>query len=629
MLKNRIVVAPMGCPKAITPSSTNYGGLSLYDKSLGGSGIVNVNGYEISNMAKTASPFDKYARDATREVLSLARSTGAIASIELSFHAIPLYGSDMKKGLPGPSDGWHFMDCPMYEMDKEELEATKQAVVKEALAARNFGFDMVMLHFGHDSLCSLFLSPVWNVRTDEYGGSLENRCRYPREVLEAVRAAVGKNFPIMVRVSRQLMVPETFSEDDMLYFLKSVEDTIDIANISCGMDCYGGTIDKYTANSYSATPIFIPRMYSLDFCERVKKGTKLIVCIVGGVNDPLKADEAIREGKTDLVMLGRQLIADPYWPNKAKEGKDDDIVPCIRCLNCYHISTEHANVQCSVNPRFRREHRVPLKLEKTEEKKKVVIVGGGPAGMKAALTADQRGHEVILLEKSDRLGGQLKLADYGDYKEDLKKYRDYLIHQVLDKSNVEIRFNITADKEYLEKLKPDYLIIAIGGDFITPRIKGVEYARQATSIYHCFDEVKGDVVIVGGGAIGCETALDLCNLGHKVTIVEMADALAGKSSWLYRHGLYNTIRNMDNPPEALLKTAVREIREDGVLVEADGEEKFIKADTVLLSVGMYPKKEEAFTFYGITPDTALVGDCHHIGQVVDATNDAYFLAANI
>ena len=521
------------------------------------------------------------------------------------------------------------MNCPMYEMSKKEMQATIEGLAKEAVEAKRFGFDMIMLHFGHDSLCSMFLSPVWNMRTDEYGGSIENRSRFPKEAVQAVRKAVGKDFPIMMRISRQLMVEESYDEDDMIFFLQSIEDDIDVVNVSCGMDCYGGTIDRYTANSYSATPIFIPRMYSLDFCRRVKEETKLIVCLVGGVNDPAAADQAIKEGKTDLVMLGRQLIADPYWPKKAREGKEDDIVPCIRCLNCYHISTEHANVQCSVNPRFRRENRVPLKLSKTEDPKTVVVIGGGPAGMKAALTADQKGHKVILIEKSDHLGGKLEYADYGDYKEDLKKYRDYLIHQIRNKSGVEIRLNTPADKKLIEGLKPDHLIIAIGGEFITPKIDGVENAVQATSIYDHFDQVKGDAIIVGGGAIGCETALDLCNRGHKVTIVEMDDALAKKSTWLYRLGLYNAIKDMKNKPEVLLKTAVKAIRNNGVVIEKDGVESFVETDHVLLSVGMYPKKEEAFSLYGITPETVMVGDCHHIGQVVDATNDAYSIAANI
>lgn len=616
MLKNRIIAAPMGIiPSHKIISSTNYGNMSAFDKALGGTAVVHISG-GIGEAEQ--SVFAKYNRDVTREQISVIRQAGARCALELGLFS-PI-NSDHT--VFGPIAGVRFDGWKMKMMSEEDMEAIIKSCATAICQARDFGFDLVTFHFAHDSLCSQFLAPGFNKRTDEYGGSLENRIRFPLEAIRRIRQAAGPDFPIQMRVSRHLIVPESFDSEDMLFFVQKAAPYVDMVNVSCGMDCY------YEANPHSATSVFEPHLYNVDFAARIKETCDVLVSAVGAIMTPEEMEEVIASGKVDAVMVGRQLVADPFFPKKAQEGREEDIVPCLRCLYCYHIATEHANVVCSVNPRFRRENRVPLKLEKAEQAKKVVVIGGGPGGIKAALTAVERGHRVILLEKSDRLGGQINCADYDDYKQDLKRYRDYLLIQI-KKSSVEVRLNTEATPRLVKELQPDALIIAVGADTATPPIPGAEHARQAVDAYPELDKMKGKIVVIGGGTIGSEMGLELAERGNEVHIVEITDTLNAQGNMLYRIAIRQHMERCKTL-HTMTETKCKEIRKDGVVVVGkDGQEQFLEADHVLLATGLRSKKELAHTFYGITPETAMIGDCDRVGKVLEATNDAYFIAANL
>ena len=627
MLKNRIVSAPMGIPHKVVLSSTNYSGLSLYDKSAGGAGIIIIGGSYLGSISGEDNAFNKYARGSTREVLSVIKQAGAIACIQFGFFS-PRFpdGTSLV-----PSEGIDPFGLMGKEISKEQINEMIEALCEDCVKAKNFGFDMIMLHLAHDSLMYIFMSPVWNRRSDEYGGCLENRMRLGKEIVTRVRQAVGLDFPVMARVSRHLMLEESFGEDDMMAFIHEIHPYLDIINISAGTDCVGGTsVEQFRANTHVNPQAFDPRFYNLDFCERVKRelGDKIIVAIVGAVGVPARCEQYLAEGKFDLVMMARQLTADPYWPKKALAGRDEDIVPCIRCSHCYHIATIHENMQCAVNPRFRRENRVPLKLTPAEESQKVVVIGGGPAGMKAALTAYERGHKVILLEKENELGGQMHHSKYDKFKDDIYHYQKYLVAQ-LGKTDVDIRLGVEATPDYVRDLEPDHLIIAVGADYTTPPIKGIERSRQAASIYPDIANIRKKTVVIGGGTIGSEIALQLAQNGCDVTLLEKGAVLAETGTWLYRHSLNGHIDKCDNL-HVKLNATVKEIVENGVYYQDEaGNEAFAEAEIILHATGMAPRKEFAFSFFGITPNTSIVGDCNRVGNINYATNDSYFIAANI
>ncbi|MBG0771170.1 MAG: FAD-dependent oxidoreductase, partial [Anaerolineaceae bacterium] len=560
MMSNRIMASPMDIVNHRMISTDYIGGISLSDKSLGGAAIVYI-AYVDGDDPKTGV-FSKYNCEKTREQIYIIKQAGSKAGVEVPFHG-PTAGNGH---VFGPISGLRYDGAKMTEMSPADMKTFTERLGIYCQALKDFGFDTILLHFGHDSLCSQFLSPFFNQRNDDYGGSLENRMRFPKEVIHRIREYVGPDYPLQVRVSRELMVPESYPPQEMLSFIKSIENDVDMVNISTGMDMYGGTYNRYIGNIHSTTPSLFPHMYSLDFAETVKKECRVLVSIVGAVLDPDEAEEALEQGKIDAVMLGRQLVADPFWPKKVINNECDDIVPCIRCNNCFHYTTEHRNVVCSVNPRFRRENRVPLDLNPAEKVKKVVVIGGGPAGMKAALTASERGHKVVLIEKTNRLGGKINSSDYDSRKVDLRRYRNYLLTQI-EKSNVDVRLNTVATPDQVRSLGPDVIVIAVGAEPMVPRIEGINSSNvvNVMDIYDKQTEVAGEVTIIGGGTVGCELALEIADKVNKVTIIEMGSELATNGNLSYKLALdyfMKQYRNID----VLLNSRCQEISNGGVSI---------------------------------------------------------------
>lgn len=362
------------------------------------------------------------------------------------------------------------------------------------------GFDGVMIHAGHGYLLSEFLSPLFNHRTDNYGGSRENRAKFPVQVVKAVRDRCGKDFIIEVRVSGTEGKPGGIEPDDIVEFGKQLEGIADILHISRGNNNFN---ENWLTHQYSN--FYDPHFNNLDMAAYIKERVNPVISVVGGINSPEDAEEAIASGKTDLVALGRQIFADPEFPNKAKNGHADDINRCLRCGVCNGNGSPSVNFfpliandrpHCTVNPMFFRS--MPGGgFPKPQASRRVLVVGGGCAGMQAAITAADQGHSVVLIEKNSYLGGTLRFTDHELHKKDLKNFKNLLIRR-LDSRGVEVRKNTPWSPALLEEIHPDVIIAAVGSNPITPPIPGVEHAVPVLDVFEGA-EIGNRVVMLGGG----------------------------------------------------------------------------------------------------------------------------------
>ncbi|WNM26630.1 FAD-dependent oxidoreductase [Demequina capsici] len=615
MTKNRIVATPTG--------------EHFEDKALGGAGIV-IAGHAIvepgrSSYASGDEPdaFAKYEVEETRRRILRVHQGGAKASIEI-FHGGE--HARVKDFARGPDAKVRADGVEVRAMTAADMDEVLAHYARTVRNARDVGFDMVFMHFGHGWLPAQFLSPRTNHRTDEHGGSLENRARFPLRILETVREAVGPDFPVDMRISAVEFMDGSIEFSDVLQFIRWAEPYLDAVQISAGVDI------GIQGNVHMATTNFEPHHPNAAWAAQVREAVSIPVAVVGAVMNPDEAERLIADGAVDMVALGRPLIADPDWPRKAQEGRGGDITPCIRCLQCYHISTERRHVGCSVNPRFWNEEIVPRRLEPAVRPRRLVVVGGGPAGITGALTAARRGHEVILLERSDALGGQLRWIAQERYKEDIAAYLAYLERQV-EASSIDVRLGVDATPDVIKELTPDALMIAVGASEVELPIPGVDGAHVLTGneAVEREHELGDEVVILGAGQIGTEIGLELATFSDRhVTLVDPGDTYARRGNTLYREGLRQKLDAASTRMEFRWGTACQRIEADHVVVrDADGELSTIPADHVIVAVGMKPRKVEAQAFYGVVAETVMVGDCNAPRIIQDAVFEAHSYAMNL
>jgi 2,4-dienoyl-CoA reductase-like NADH-dependent reductase (Old Yellow Enzyme family)/pyruvate/2-oxoglutarate dehydrogenase complex dihydrolipoamide dehydrogenase (E3) component len=519
---------------------------------------------------------------------------------------------------------------PTIEMDHPKIKETIEKYAAAAYRCKRAGFKMGMIHGGHGNLISQFVSHLYNKRTDDYGGSLENRARFAIEVLDRVRQRCGEDFVIEYRMSADEIHPDGMHFEETLKFIELIQDKVDILHVSAGLH---GEF-QYMRNWWQN--YMMDRMYNVHYAADIKKAfPNLIVCTVGSIMNVKNADEIIAAGQADLVAMCRPFLADPEMPRKYALGKEKDHRPCIRCQYCGFRLMIPAVINCAVNPYIGNETEFPeARVKEAEVKKRVAVVGGGPAGIQATLTLCERGHDVTLYEMSDRLGGLVVQGSVLPFKQDIRDYLDYLVHQA-NKAPAHILLNTEATKELLDTAGYDALIIAVGSKPIVPSLPGINktHVHWAPEADMGTVEVGNQVVVVGAGSTGVECAVHLKRQGKDVSIIEMAPDLSHLMFSANGAGMefMNLIAQLNIPVH--LNCRLEEIGETTVRCRdtKTGNSVELPADTVLLALGMSPRIDVADALRRSAPETEVfvVGDVAGVGNVATAIRSAFKAAAYV
>ncbi len=633
LFKNRIFVAP------ITPHSSSNGELYpneealqyFEDRAKTGAAVVYCGGVKAVDVMDDGehATWDTVAfnhKNALSRLSARIHAHGARAGMEV----MGLLPGTWREGPPLTcSNGNRIMQSPPIgqEITKEEMERFKDDTAQMCANLQIAGFDQLLFHFGHSIPIAQFLSPLTNHRTDEYGGSTENRCRYLVEILDACREATKGRMIFEVRMSANEFEEGGIDLDEGIKIASILQDHCDIIQASCGM-----VIEKYMTWTHPCQHMgYHPNLW---LAEAFKKSGKINkpVTAVGGFESLKAAEDAIAEGKCDFVAICRQLIADPLTIKKGIEGKDDDVVPCIKCMRCHDSDCYEHMFRCAVNPLIGFETCAEDMFPKEAyRKKKVAVIGAGPAGMKAAITAFDRGHEVTIYEKKGFMGGALDFSKYVEFKYALCSYKDYLIHQV-EKRDIKVELNTEATPSMLNG-KYDAVLIAVGAEPMMLPIPGfnTENGIVATDAYGKEDTLGKNVIVIGGGQVGCETALHLADKGIKTTIIEMQDGLCPEASKTCADEIRILLDENENFT-AILGAKCKSMTKTSVTYEdRDGNEKTAEADTIILAAGMKPLADlaDSFATDSDVPEWTQIGDCIRARTVEQATAEAYNAAMEL
>ena len=627
--RNRVEAAPTVVGLANADMSVSRELIEFHRvQAQGGAGIVTVGESAIDwdralSQAAAVNLGREFVLPGLSDLAEAIKRGGALASIQLQ-HAGRQAVRDLIAGSPiGPSGmfGKFSEDrrreaVEIEEMTPEMMDQVADNFAEAALRVKKAGFDMVMLHGGHGWLLAQFISPAANLRTDEYGGSVANRARFPIMVCRRIKEVCGQDFPIEYRFSATDLIPGGLELEDAVEFAKIMDAEVDAFQVSSGM------ISEPSTYPYTLCADYLEYGENAERTAEIKRAVTKPVAVVGAIPHLEFGGQLIADGKADIIAMCRGLIADPALPAKTLRGRSKDIRACIRCNECTMRVGQLLPVRCSVNPIAGQEEyyrSFPL----PRQKKKAVVVGGGPAGMQAALTAAAQGHSVVLFEAGDRLGGNLNAFSDLPFKLDAKRFLAYLVEQVRD-SSVDVRLKTVADAAVVKAEAPDELVIAVGAEQAWPAIPGLDATRAvwAGDVNSGKASTGQRVVILGGGATGCETALFLAQRGKQVTIIEMQADLCPQFNPCNRTMLLEFLgkANVD------MKTATRvEAVKDGavVVVGPDGKDYEIAADTLINALGSKPRTTVVDGLRGIAAETHVVGDCVAPRIIYDAVHESF------
>lgn len=635
--RNRIFSTPNCC------FGENSGNVAFFEnKAKGGAAVVTLSESAVSPKYDVQDPgFGmSLARrgDSNKarlgDITLAIKAFGAVPSIELNHHG--MYARPDKNGGINPIGPVGFIrerdGVEVLPMDETMIEEAIEDFAVSAAFAKRCGFEMVMVHLGHGWLPAQFLSPRTNTRTDRWGGSLENRARFSVEICKRIKERCGDNFIIEARISGDELIADGMHVKDACEFAEIIQDYVDIINVSCGIHD-----DRSTVGQMFPMSGFVEAGCHVEMAAEIKKHVHIPVSLISGINTPELAEKILAEGKVDIIGMGRALICDPEFPNKARHGHPEDIVHCMRCNYCIADLAfdplpwgQNKQFGCAANPKIARDLMI-ARMAEPKASRNVVVVGGGPAGLNAAITAAERGHKVTLLEKSDALGGNLKIMECEPKKHDMVLYRDYLVRQ-LEKNGVEVRLNTPATKELIQSMKADAVICAVGSNIMIPPLKGIDRDKVLTFMdaFYRPDSLGKDVIIVGGGIVACEAALCLADHDpeRKIHLIEMRDVLCDPN---YVHHYNTMIPVLDKHPQIDYRVSTRCIAatDTSVTVVKDGVEETLNTESVVFATGLTPNKKLVEELRDSALDFYPVGDCVNATIIKNATRAGYFAAMNI
>ncbi|NLK69211.1 MAG: FAD-dependent oxidoreductase [Clostridiaceae bacterium] len=622
-VKNRIVMSPMGLNAAHPDGRIDDEEIHYFEeRARGGVGLI-IMGCQFLTEELAQGSLEGYL-DKTHVIPQLTnlcesvQKYGTKISAQLSCGTGKNAFSNMLNDVPvsaSPIPSMFNPDLLCHALTVEEIQEIMKQFHFSATLLKNAGFDAIEVHAHAGYLVDQFMSAVWNKRTDEYGGTPEKRMRFAIEIVQSIRDAVGPDFPILFRIACKHHFEGGRTIEETLPMLKMLEDAgVDALDIDSG---------SYENIEYIFPPAYLGDACMEDVCEPTRKAVSIPI-LNSGNHTPETAVRLIESGNADFVMFGRPLIADPEIPKKLLKGKRKEVRPCIRCNDdCIgRIITRLTKISCSVNPIAGFEGRIID--NKAEESKKVVVIGGGPGGMEAARSAAMAGHSVILFEKDNSLGGQLKSAATPDFKSQLRELVEWYKHQMVI-LNVDVRLNTEVSEDLPELVEADAIIVATGATPLMPEIKGIENAVDIISAHINPERLKGEKIIYcGGGLSACDSALETAMKGKKTIIVEMLDEVAVDDHFINKAALIPMLNQYG--VEIYTGHKVIEIAPNGVkTLTKDGQEVFIEGDTMVAALGMKANNtiaEKIASKYHIK--TRVIGDCEKVGRVGNAIRSGFY-----